>query len=132
MDCERRGEGPERPDGTCGPIVESQHANLIPVGIAIASLIVVPALVAICKHYVGVWREARHARLAKLLVQREEFEMQFSELSETQAKQHAENREMLERIRAEGQERERTLLGAVSEVHARVDTLFGLLAKRKP
>lgn len=114
--------------------MEHNPAYWIPIGIAVASLVVVPALVAVGKRLLDAWREAQHARLAKLFMPREEIEMQWDQLSKTQARQHAENRDFLETIRTEAHKREERLLEAIESgrtevgtVHQRVDRLFELI-----
>lgn len=138
-----------------------QPRDLIPVGIAIASLIVVPALVAVGKRLTAAWREARQARLARLFIQREELEqfrqaqqdrlakvfvareeveMQFDTLNRNQAKQHEENQQFLDTIRAEALQREGRVMQKIDDVqrntrsdvisvHARIDKLFELLTR---
>lgn len=116
----------------------SNPAYWVPIGIAVASLVVVPALVAVCKRLLEAWREAQQARLAKLFITREEHEMNFDAMTHTQAKQHAENRDFLDTIRTEAHNREERLLEAINsgnnevgKVHARVDKLFELITGRK-
>jgi hypothetical protein len=83
------------------------------VAIAIGTVVVVPLLVAVGKHWVSMWRAWRHARMSKVFITRTEVEVQFAKLAETQAAQHAQNQALLDTIRAEGQQREGRLLGTL-------------------
>jgi hypothetical protein len=86
---------------------------IVPVAIAVGTVIVVPILRAAGKHWVEMWREWRHKRLSKVFITRTEVEMQFATLARTQAEQHAQNHALLDAIRAEGQQREGRLLGTL-------------------
>lgn len=121
----------------------------VSIAIAVASLIVIPTLIAVGKRLVSMWRESRHARLVKLFVPREEMDVQFDTLSKTQDRQHAENRDFLDTIRREAHMREGKILASiegvsnqhreesrrlgtdVARVGTRVDTLFERLAEAK-
>lgn len=121
----------------------------ISIAVAVASLIVIPALVAAGKRLVVMWREARIARLSKLFVLQEDIDVQFDTLHKIQAKQHVENRDFLDTIRSEAQQREGKILASieavsnqhreesrrlgtdVARVGTRVDTLFERLAEVK-
>lgn len=88
----------------------------VTIAVAIASLIIVPALLAIARRLWIAWKEAEHARLVKLFVPREEMDMQFEELTKKQAEQHQENRDFLDTIRTEAQQREGKILGSIEAV----------------
>lgn len=121
----------------------------ISIAVAVASLIVIPALVAAGKRLVVMWREARIARLSRLFVLQEDIDVQFDTLHKIQAKQHVENRDFLDTIRSEAQQREGKILASieavsnqhreesrrlgtdVARVGTRVDTLFERLAEVK-
>jgi len=105
--------------------VQSPELQLVvTVSIAVASVIVVPALVAIARRLYGAWHEAQQARLAKAFVLREELERKFSEMKATQTEQHAENREFMDTIRTEAHRREEKILASIDRVGARVDRVF--------
>lgn len=91
---------------------------IVPVAIAVGTAVVVPALVAVGRHWVSMWRAWRHARMSKVFITRTEVEVQFAKLAETQAAQYAQNQALLDTIRAEGQQREGRLLGTLESFHA--------------
>lgn len=103
----------------------------VPIMIAVASLIVVPLVVAFFKKLREIYLEARLAKLKASFVTREEHDRQFEDMTKAQSVNHRENRDFLDTIRTEAQKREARLLGEISatrndvrEVHGRVDTLY--------
>jgi hypothetical protein len=90
----------------------------VPVAIAVGTVVVVPTLVFLGKHWLSMWRAWRHARMSKVFITRTEVEVQFAKLAETQAAQYAQNQALLDTIRAEGQQREGRLLGTLESFHA--------------
>lgn len=126
--------------------LDPQH---VAIGVAIAGLVVVPAVVALTKRLLQAWHEARYGRLAKVFATREEVEMNFDELRKVQERQHAENRDFLDTIRTEALAREGRLTAIletyrqeqrtdtkdvreeVGEVHKRVDSVLGMLGNRR-
>lgn len=117
--------------------------------VAIGTAIVVPALVAVGKHWMSMFRAWRHAGLSKVFITRTEVEMQFATLARTQAEQHAQNQALLDAIRKEGQQREGKLLGTlesfqiqnredakeqrgqIATVSGRVDSVLHMLGDRR-
>jgi hypothetical protein len=115
---------------------------VVPVAIAVGTVVVVPALVAVGKHWLSMWRAWRHSRLSRHFITRTEVEMQFAQLAETQAKQHAQNHALLGEIRSEGQQREVRLVGTLEtfqnqnredarEQRKRVDDVLRMLGDRR-
>lgn len=106
---------------------------VVTVAIAIGTVILVPLI----KRMWGAWQEAQHARLAKVFALREDIEAKFDELQQRQDKQHAENREVLDRIRTEAHQREGKILGSIQAVSnqnrgesARLGTDIATIAQR--
>lgn len=115
---------------------------VVPVAIAVGTVVVVPALVAAGKHWLSIWRTWRRSRLSKHFITRTEVEMQFATLARTQAEQHAQNHALLDQIRAEGQQREIRLVGTLEsfqnqnredarEQRKRVDDVLRMLGDRR-
>jgi biopolymer transport protein ExbB/TolQ len=90
--------------------------TIVTVSIAVASVVVVPALVAIGKRLFRAWREAHQAHLSKMFVVREEWEQKFADMQAQQAQQHAENREFMDTIRTEAHRREGKILASIEAV----------------
>lgn len=121
----------------------------VPIGVAVGTVIVVPAAVWIGKKIAAAWHRHRVELLSDVFVTREEFTRQFEQISDTQARQHGENKALLEALRVEGKDREtklttlldtarkdhrdeaRELRDNVGEVHKRVDTVLNMLGNRR-
>jgi len=126
-----------------------QVSPWVPIGIAVGSVIIVPAAVWIGRRIAAAWHAHRVRLLSEVFVTREEFHRQFQELGTTQARQHSENRATLEQLRMDGKEREgkltamlegirgevredaKDLRDQVGAVHGRVDNVLGLLGNRR-
>lgn len=116
---------------------------VIPVAIAVSSLIVVPGVVAIVKMILQHRRDAKaaalHATIAEHVapiqeqlddfVTREEHDEHFDRLTTMHERQHKENRDFLDTIRTEAHSREGRLLQSIDGVHKRVDNLFERLGR---
>lgn len=126
--------------------------HLIPLAIALLSLIVIPLCVALWRHYREAYRAAKKAELTEILsryVKREELEMQFSELNRVQQERHQQHAEILQEIREEALQREGRVLGKIDSlrqdsalenrgirdevrgVNGRVDNVLQLLGDRR-
>lgn len=89
-------------------------------GAVILSVIVVPTLIAIGKHYIDQRRRAKQAALDARYVTKEVHDMRFDEMAATQARQHKENRDFLDTIRTEALTREGKVLGSIEALAAQV------------
>lgn len=99
----------------------------VSVGIAVASLIVVPFVLHMIKQFRIARREAKAAELAKVLamyVTKTEHDVQFERMEETQARNHRENRDFLDTIRTDAHKREGRILASIHNLGSRVDTIF--------
>lgn len=90
------------------------------IGAVILSVIVVPTLIAIGKHYIDQRRRVKQAALDERYVTKEVHDMRFEEMAATQAKQHQENRAFLDTIRTEAFAREGKVLGSIEALAAQV------------
>lgn len=126
-----------------------QVSPWVPIGIAVGSVIIVPAAVWFGRKIAAAWHAHRVRLLSEVFVTREEFGRQFKDLNETQARQHSENRATLEALRLDGKEREgkltamldgirsevrddaKDLREQIGQVHGRVDNVLGLLGNRR-
>lgn len=90
------------------------------IGAVILSVIVVPTLIAIGKHYIDQRRRAKQAALDERYVTKEVHDMRFEEMAAIQARQHKENRDFLDTIRTEAFAREGKVLGSIEALAAQV------------
>lgn len=90
------------------------------IGAVILSVIVVPTLIAIGKHYFDQRRRAKQAALDERYITKEVHDMRFDEMAATQAQQHQENRDFLETIRSEALLREGKVLGSIEALSSQV------------
>lgn len=121
----------------------------VPIAIAVGSVIVVPAAVWIGRKIAAAWHQHRVRVLGEIFLTRAEFQSQFESLGDTQARQHSENKALLEALRVDGREREtklttlldtarkdhrdeqRELRDNIGEVHKRVDSVLTMLGNRR-
>lgn len=131
----------------------------VTIGIAIASLIVIPLIMSAWKKLVSWYKTAQDAALSSRLkeyVTRSEMEMQFDTLTDLQNRQHAENQRFLQdnqsfldTIRTEALRREEKIItliketgdhsskqndriqGEVHKVNTRVDSVLQMLGDRR-
>lgn len=127
-----------------------EHApEWVPIAIAIGSVVVVPAAVWFGRKLAKAWHDHRVKVLGEIFCTRKEVEVQFDTLNETQARQHRENKALLESLQQDGYAREvkvttmldgarrdtrddtKELRDSVAEVHKRVDSVLSMLGNRR-
>lgn len=102
-------------------------AAWVSIGTAVASLIVVPFVVHMIKHFLQTRREAKAAELAKVLamyVTKVEHDTRSDRVELTHAKWHQETKDFLDTIRTEAHTREQRIVGQIDKLSVRVDNVF--------
>lgn len=89
---------------------------LVSVGIAAATLIVVPSIVSIVRHYFKQRALVRRAELLQTFLPRIEHDELLKDLTLTQAQQHQQNVKLFEALRTEGNIREGKILGSLESI----------------
>lgn len=100
------------------------------IGAVILSVIVVPSLIALSKHYIDQRRRAKQAALDERYITKEVHDMRFDELAAKQAQQHQENRAFLDTIRTEALTREGKVLGSIEALSREMRGEIGKQSER--
>lgn len=90
--------------------------TFISIGIAAASLIVVPSAVSIVRHYLKQRALVRRAELLQTFLPRVEHDVMLENLTSTQSQQHQQNVKLFEALRTEGNVREGKILGSLESI----------------